>query len=344
MSTKTNIALIGAGVIGKQHIAAIEAVSGAQLSAIVDPSDAAIEVANKAGVPLYPSLDALIKTNQPDGVIVATPNKLHFKTGMDLVAVQIPMIMEKPICDDLVDAQKLVEAADNAQIPILVGHHRRHNPILIEAKKIIDSGVLGQTLAAHAMCWFYKPDSYFDVPWHRNEGAGPTLINAIHDIDNLRFLLGEVTSVQANETRLVRGHEVEETAVAIFTFASGVIATLSVSDAIVSPWNWEMTSGENPDYPVENAFSCLIGGTHGSLTIPDLEIKSHKKERSWQQPITTQKTPIKQAKPLVAQIENFCDVIHGRAKPRMNGRDGLQTLKVVHAVKEASRTGQKTFP
>lgn len=341
MSAKVKIALMGAGLIGKQHIKAIEISSHAQLSAIIDPSKEAIAVADKSDVPIYSNLAELLEVNSPDGIIIATPNRFHFNNGMDCIAAKIPMIMEKPICDNLEESQQLVEAAEIAEVPILVGHHRRHNPILINAKKVLDSGVLGQILAVHAMCWFYKPDSYFNIPWHRNEGAGPVLINAIHDIDNLRYLFGEIISVQAMETKLVRNHEVEETAIILLAFKSGMIATISVSDAIVSPWNWEMTSGENPDFPIEDSFCCLIGGTHGSLSIPNLEIKTNVKDRSWRQPIMSNKTPFKAAKPLPAQIDNFCNVIQGRAEPRVSGRDGLETLKVISAVKEASKSGQK---
>lgn len=341
MSAKIKIALMGAGLIGKQHIKAIKLSDHAILSAIIDPSKEAMTTAANSDVPLYSDLTSLLEVDSPDGVIVATPNRFHFQNGMDCIAAKLPLIMEKPICDNLEESQQLVEAAKLANVPILVGHHRRHNPMLIKAKKILDSGVLGQILAVHVMCWFHKPESYFDIPWHRNAGAGPILINTIHDIDNLRYLFGEVASVQAIETNLIRNYAVEETAAALLAFKSGMIATISVSDAIVSPWNWEMTSGENPDFPLEDSFCCLVGGTHGSLTIPSLEVKTNAKERSWRNPIVSNKIAFEAAKPLPAQINNFCDVIRGRAEPRVSGLDGLQTLRVVSAVKEASKTGQK---
>ncbi len=116
-------------------------------------------------------------------------------------------------------------------------------------KDIIDSGRLGQVLVVNAMFWLFKPDDYFDIEWRRQAGAGPIFLNLIHDIDNLRYLFGDISAVQARESNAVRGNAVEETAVILIEFENGVLATASVSDAVVAPWSWEMTTGENPVYP-----------------------------------------------------------------------------------------------
>ncbi|PCI84443.1 MAG: hypothetical protein COB24_14750 [Hyphomicrobiales bacterium] len=208
-----------------------------------------------------------------------------------------------------------------------------------KAKEIIDSGVLGKIISAHAMCWFYKPDDYFDIPWHRKKGAGPIIINAIHDIDSMRFLFGDLLSIQAVHANNARGYEVEDTAVALLTFESGIISTLTVSDAIVSPFNWEMTSAENPDYPVEVGFSCLVGGTKGCLSIPSLEVKTNASHYSWKEKIITKQNSIEKKSPLTAQIENFHKVVIDSAEPKVSGREGLETLKITLALKAASRTG-----
>ena len=77
-------------------------------------------------------------------------------------------------------------------------------------------------------------------------GAGPVLVNLIHDIDLLRFLCGPITSVRALMSNAVRRNPVEETAGILLGFASGAIGTVTVSDAVPAPWSWELTAGENP--------------------------------------------------------------------------------------------------
>jgi predicted dehydrogenase len=148
-------------------------------------------------------------------------------------------------------------------MPLLVGHHRRYNSMIQKAKTIIDSGRLGRIVAVHGAFWAMKPDDYFDVAWRREKGAGPILINLIHDVDLFRFLCGEIIAVQAMESNAVRGNPVEDTAAILLRFANGAIGSLTVSDSIVAPWSWELTTGENPAYPRQDQFCYLIGGTHG---------------------------------------------------------------------------------
>ena len=125
-----------------------------------------------------------------------------------------------------------------------------------------------------------KPDDYFDIAWRRQEGAGPVLLNLIHDVDLFGYLCGDVVSVQAQSSNVVRGHAVEETAVILLQFASGALGTINVSDSVVAPWSWELTTGENPVYPQQDQFCYHIGGTDGALTVPQLEVWSNPEKRS----------------------------------------------------------------
>ncbi|HPV25282.1 MAG TPA: Gfo/Idh/MocA family oxidoreductase, partial [Casimicrobium sp.] len=82
---KQKIAVAGAGYIGLAHIGCLQASTTCELSAIVDPSPAARAVAEKAGVPLFTSLDELIQNVRPDGVILATPNQFHIDHAMTCI-------------------------------------------------------------------------------------------------------------------------------------------------------------------------------------------------------------------------------------------------------------------
>ncbi|HEX6015840.1 MAG TPA: Gfo/Idh/MocA family oxidoreductase [Geminicoccaceae bacterium] len=344
MATDVNppvrLAVMGAGLIGKCHIEHVLGRPEAELAAIVDPTPAAKALAEGKRAPWFPSFAAMIAEDRPEGVLVATPNQMHVENGLECVAAGVPALVEKPLADDVIAATRLVEAAEAAGVPLLTGHHRRHNPLMRRAKEAIDSGRLGKIVAVHGICWFYKPDGYFDVPWRREKGAGPVFLNLIHDVDNLRYLCGDVASVQAEETNALRGNEVEDAAVILLRFASGVLGTFSVSDAIVSPWSWELTSGENPAYP-HTAESCyFIGGTRGSLTVPYLDLWHNPTKPDWWEPIERERLPVGAEDPLGLQVRQFCRVIRGLEQPLVSGREGLETLKVIAAVKEAAATGR----
>jgi predicted dehydrogenase len=334
------LAVMGAGLIGRRHIEHVLTQPEAALLAIVDPSPAARTLADEKRVRWFPSFAAMLGEVRPEGVIVATPNQLHVENGLECVAARVPALVEKPLADDVAAATRLVDAAEAAGVPLLTGHHRRHNPLMREAKRAIDEGRLGRLVAVHGTCWFFKPDDYFDVPWRRQKGAGPVFLNLIHDVDNLRYLCGEVVAVQAQETDALRGHAVEDAAIILLRFASGVLATVNVSDAIVAPWSWELTSGENPAYGQTTESCYLLGGTRGSLTVPFLDWWHNPTKPSWWEPIERRRLPVAAADPLGLQIRQFCRVIRGTEPPLVSGREGLETLKVIAAVREAAATGR----
>lgn len=340
MNEHVKIALMGAGVIGKRHIDIINQNHEVEISAIVDPVEAAGDYAASINVPWFRTIGELLASQRPDGIIVATPNQYHVANGLEAIEAKIPILMEKPIADNVDEALTLVEASEKNNVALIVGHHRRHNPMLQTAKHIIESGRLGTVLAAHCMFWIMKPDSYFSAAWRREKGAGPVFVNMIHDVDCLRYLFGDVASVQATETTRIRGFENEESCGAILRFKNGVIATFTVSDSICAPWSWDMTAQENPAFPQVKENAHFIGGTHGSLALPSLELWNYRGERSWAENLQQENNHIARIDPLILQLQNFRDVILGRAEPLVSGRDGLETLRATFAVKEAARTGQ----
>jgi predicted dehydrogenase len=334
------IAVLGAGLIGKRHVEHVAGEPTTELWAVVDPSPVGKAVAGEHGTRWFPSFAALMEAGRPDGAIIATPNRLHVANGLEAVAAGVPALVEKPIADDVAAATTLVEAAEAAGVPLLVGHHRRHHPDDPRREAGDRGGPPRQVLAVHGFCWFYKPDEYFDVSWRREKGAGPVFLNLIHDVDCLRYLCGDVVSVQAIESNAMRGNPVEDTAVILLRFASGALGTVTVSDAIVAPWSWELTAGENPAYHRREESCYQIGGTHGSLSIPSLDLWRNPDKRSWWEPVERERLPHASEDPLRLQIRQFCRVIRGEEEPLVSGREGLATLRVIDAVKRSAASGE----
>ncbi|GAB5374948.1 MAG: Gfo/Idh/MocA family oxidoreductase [Acuticoccus sp.] len=343
MSGSARIALIGAGLVGRRHAGAIAASPAATLAAIADPDPAAVVFAASAGVPHFATLAELIVGAAPDGVLLATPNAHHAAGAREAVAAGLPVLVEKPLVDDIAEGRALLAAAERAGVPVLCGHHRRHNPLVAAAHRAIAAGDLGRIVALHAHAWLMKPDDYF-TPWRRAPGAGPVMINLIHDIDLVRHFAGDIVEVEAM-TAHGRGFAVEDTAVVLLRFASGALGTLTVSDTIAAPWSWELTAGENPAYPRTDAPALTVGGTHGALEIPAAALWHYRGERSWWAPIArTSLVCGRHVDPLVAQIDNFAAVIAGEAAPLVTGADGLKALAVVDAIHRAARSRQAEVP
>lgn len=101
-----------------------------------------------------------------------------------------------------------------------------------------------------------------------------------------------------------------------------------------------MTAGENPSYPCTREACYQIGGTKGSLSIPDLAHWHYSGKQSWWEPIERRSLVGDAGDPLVLQMRHFAEVALGHAQPIVTARDALETLRVVVAIGEAAGSGQ----
>ena len=345
MTEPIRIALVGAGTFGRKHLAVLEAEPGFAPAGIADPSPAARALAEEHGLPWHEDAGALLDAVRPDGAIVVTPNPLHVPHGLLCIERRVPVLVEKPVAETPEGGEQLAAASERVGVPVLVGHHRRHNPILETAREIVGSGRLGRVVAANLTWLTRKPDGYFDVAWRREPGGGPVLINLVHEIDALRFVLGEIVAVRAMTANAARGFPVEDTAAVLLCFASGALGTVVLSDAAETPWNWELTSGENPIYPRQPAGCGVIAGTQGSLSLPDLDVWCHADrpgtERGWAVPMLRERVPFTPDDAYRRQLRHFGRVIRREEMPRVGARDATRTLAVCLAIPEAARTGRE---
>jgi predicted dehydrogenase len=344
MSGMMRIGVTGAGLIGRRHVELIQASPDCAMAGIADPSLEAKAFAQAHGISWYPDHRALLEGEKPDGLIVASPNVMHLAMALDSIAQRVPALVEKPVTDTVAAARLLCEGVRRSGVPVLVGHHRRHNPRIKAVREAIAGGKLGELTAVVGLWMLKKPDDYFDVAWRREQGGGPVLINLVHDIDNLRFICGEIAEVQAFTSNKVRGFAVEDTAALLLRFENGALGTVTVSDATPAPWSWELASGENVAYPRQDQPCYLFAGTKGSLSVPDMALWSYPGQDGWYAPLARSNLAATHGDPLVEQLRHFLAVIARRETPLISAEDAMGTLAVVEAVKEAARTGGRVSP
>jgi len=342
--TPTRIAVAGAGYIGQAHMGVILKSPSCVLSAIVDPSPAAVALATQAGVPLFKSIEDLLANNRPDGLVLATPNHLHVPQALQSIDAGLPILLEKPMATSVAEGEQLLQVVNAAGAKVLIGHHRAHSPIMAKAREVLDSGKLGQLVAVMGSATFYKPDQYYaDGPWRAELGGGPILLNMIHEVHNLRMLCGEIVAVQAFASQATRGFPVEDTVAINLRFASGVLGTFLLSDTAACARSWEQTSQENKAYPSYDDEDCyVITGTNGSLSVPTMRLKTYPRaeDRSWWKAFEVGVVGMVRDDPLKHQMEHFGQVVRGEASPLVSAHDGLLNLRVTEAIVEAARTGR----
>ena len=174
-------------------------------------------------------------------------------------------------------------------------------------------------------------------------GAGPILINMIHEVHNLRMLCGDIVAVQAFGSNAIRGFAVEDTVAINLRFANGALGTFMLSDTAASAKSWEQTSQENKSYANYDDEDCyVITGTNGTLSVPTMRLKTYPRpeDRSWWKAFDASVVSMVRDDPLKLQIEHFGAVIRGEAQPLVSAYDGLQNLRVTEAIFESTKTGQ----
>ena len=152
MKKKIKIAVVGIGLMGSQHLKAVNLSKKAKLHSIVDLNKKSEVHAKKFKVPFYSSSKHLLKNNKPDAVIVATPNQFHEKHTISFLNAKIPVLLEKPISDNIKKAEKIIKSSKKNKTHLLIGYHRRHNSIVTSVKQKIDSGKFGKIVAGNVMC------------------------------------------------------------------------------------------------------------------------------------------------------------------------------------------------
>ena len=337
---RLRIGVVGAGMIGRRHVATIEASGDAELCGVADLLPADDPYVRSLRAPYFASHRELLAATKPDAVVIASPNRLHVQMGVDCARAGVHMLVEKPIADTVELACELLREAKRAGVRILVGHHRRHHAQAQEARRIVAEGRLGRLVGASLLWAARKPDPYFEAAWRRTAGGGPVLINLIHEIDMLRFLAGEIASVSGLASRAVRGFEVEDTAAAMLAFENGALGTILCSDAAASPWTIEQGLGESPTFPYSGENAYRLVGTAGSLEFPVLRAWSYTDaaRADWTGPIAALPAKSFDRDPYVEQLRHLCAMIGGREAPLVSGADGARTLAATLAVHESART------
>ncbi|QFT08549.1 Gfo/Idh/MocA family protein [Vibrio sp. THAF190c] len=332
--------VIGPGLIGRKHIQLIQDNKECNVEAIVALHPERHQCyESDIGAKVYSSLDDAFQNHTFDGVIISSPNELHYEQAVYCIDKGIPVLVEKPLTQDLDSAEKLVSYAEARSVPVLVGHHRTYSSFMPEAKDILSSERFGRLVSVQGSAQFYKPNHYFtEGEWRTKKGGGPILINLIHEVGIMRSLCGEIKSVFAFASNKTRNFEVEDTVSISLEFENGCLGSFVLSDCAASNKSWEMTSGENPSYPHYPKESCYhFTGTNGSLDFPSMKSTFYRDpdDASWWKDFEHDESKIEIEDPLACQLAHFLDVIKGNSEALVSARSGYNNMRVVDAIQQS---------
>ncbi len=234
-------AIVGCGDISAVHAAAIAQLPEARLVAVCDRDPERLAAAVDAyAVPGFADHRTLLDEVNPEVVHVCTSHDQHVVVALACLDRGINVIMEKPLAHTLAEGRRLVAAAEQSSAKIAVCFQNRYNTAAEAMHDRLISGELGRVRGASAtVCWHRTADYYRSRPWRGTwaGGGGGLLMNqAIHTIDLLLWVLGDVTSLQGHtSTRaLAEVIEVEDTAEMVLEHVGGARSVLYATLAHVA--------------------------------------------------------------------------------------------------------------
>ena len=321
------VAVVGAGSMGMNHLRVLNDLDGEQiqLMGVAETHETTLQYAMRrfhlAG---YTDYRQMVDETSPDLVAVVVPTHLHFEVASHLLDRGINVLMEKPITSTIEEALALIELARLRAAKIAVGHIERFNPAIIQLKRRLVAGELGQVFHLHARRLGPFPPRIRDV--------GVTLDLASHDIDIMRYLAdAEVEQVHAEMQHHIHSLH-EDLLLGILRFNNDAIGMLDVNWLTPTKVRELSITGEKGMYLVNyltqdvyfyendymptnwDALRSISGVSEGTMT----RLKVHK------------------AEPLRLEYEDVLAAISNDTAPTVTGEDGIAVLKVVQMLSEAT--------
>ncbi len=332
------LGIMGGGNISDTHVRAARELPDVEVVAYWGRnSERTSGMAQRYGGAAYQDLDTFLAHRPMDAVLVGTPSGVHADHARAAAQRGLHVLVEKPLDITTQRIDPLITECDRAGVKLGVIFQDRAAPDLVWLKRLVAAGGLGTPILASARVKWYRPPEYYAGSRWRGtwalDGGGAVMNQAIHSVDLLLWLLGDVDRVFAATRTALHAIEVEDTAVACLEFASGATGTFEATTTAFPgfPRRVELTGSEG-SIVVENDRVVSVGlrtppdpppgggsaaSTHPSATSPVVaDARGHKRV-----------------------IEDFVNAIRTGKQPLCDGREGRRSVALVEALYRSARSG-----
>jgi len=318
--------VIGLGSMGKNHARVCSEINTIQLTGVSDIDPIAVKaIADRFHTKSFTTHKEMIK--DIDAAIIATPTITHYKIAMDLLNQGKHVLVEKPICESVQKAEELVKKAEKEGLILAVGHIERHNPAVRFAKESMNIKKLGELI-----CLASKRVSNFPG---RIRDVGVIFDFGIHDIDVMRYLAGEVTSVYARAGNFNKNITHEDHANIVLNFESGTCGVIEV--------NWLTPVKIRKLFLTCSEYFVEVDYIDQSVTMSSSSFRKIDEMNLFNVPIqyNINTVSLEKKEPLRNEILDFTQAVEHMTKPLVTGEDGLQALKIAEAATQSYKTGKE---
>ena len=330
--TNIKFAVIGCGHIGKRHAEMINRNAEAELVALCDTKakeDLNIETYQ---VPLYPSIDELLRNHADTDVIcIATPNGLHATNSLQALEAQKHVVIEKPMALTKSDCEKIIFKALQVHKQVFCVMQNRYSPPSVWIKEMVDSGKLGKIFMVQINCYWNRDERYYiGNTWHGNkELDGGTLFTQFsHFIDIMYWLFGDITDIQAkfNDFNHQNLTDFEDSGFVNFNFVNGGMGSINYSTSV-----WDKNLESSLTIIAENG-TVKIGGQYMN-EVEYCHIKDYN------MPVLPPSNPANDYGPYKGSaanhkyiFDNVVDVLKGRTSITTNALEAMKVVDIIERI------------
>ncbi|MCU0850990.1 MAG: Gfo/Idh/MocA family oxidoreductase [Candidatus Thermoplasmatota archaeon] len=320
------IGVIGLGSMGKNHARVCSEINTIRLAGISDIDITTVNaLSDRFHTKSYQNHKEMLQ--EIDAAIIATPTNTHYKIAMDLLDQGKHVLVEKPICETVQKADEMVKKAKKEDLILAVGHIERYNPVVRFIKESLDSKKLGELISLASKRVSSFPGRIKDV--------GVVFDFGIHDIDVMRYIAGEVTSVYARAGSFNKNITHEDHANLIVNFESGVSGTIEV--------NWLTPVKIRKLFLTCSESFVEADYIDQSITMSSSSFRNIDEMNLYNVPIqyNINNISLEKKEPLRNEIMDFIQAVEHKTKPLVTGEDGLQALKIAEAATKSYKTGKE---
>ncbi len=321
--------VVGCGSIGRRHIANLQILKAGEILACEPQAERRAEIASRFGIESVESMEAAWDW-RPTVALITTPTHAHLDPALAAAKRGCHLFIEKPLADRLEGTEDLLRSVKERNLVSLVGCNLRFHPGLRVVKRLLDDNVPGKVCSARVEVGQYLPDWHPQEDYRRNYSArqaqgGGIILDAIHELDYIRWLLGEVGAVCCFAGRLSRLEiDTEDTAAILLRFRNGAIGEVHM------------------DY-VQRAYrrTCQIIGDEGTI------VWDYGAGRVSWFTARTGKWTAEEDPPgwepnrmYVDEMRHFLECLEGRQTSALDCAEARRVLAIALAAKESNQAGR----
>ena len=341
MTNRAHVGLIGSQFISSIHAEAMLRCPSAILHAVASPTPGnAQKLARRFGIPhCFTDYHQMLALPEIDMVVIGVPNHLHCQVAMDCIAAGKHVVLEKPLCMNLAEADRLIAAGKKAERKLMYAEELCFAPKYVRLKQLLDSGALGTATLLKQSEKHDGPHAphFWDV---ERSGGGVAMDMGCHAIEFFRWLLGRppIKTVYAQMSTLVHGDKTrgDDNALIVLEFEGGAIA--------LAEGSWTKLGGMDDRAEIHGsqgvAYADLLHGnsiqTYSSVGY-DYAVEKAGSTRGWS--FTMYEELWNYGFP--QEMAHFVDCVLHDQQPLVTAEDGRAVLEVLFAAYESAGTGRK---